>query len=54
LGEETFIPNSDSSLEFRSLLLIVYGMIFHKEKKIECMQWCHTECAGAENDMFLC
>ena len=21
---------------------------------LECMQWCHTECSGADNDMFVC
>jgi hypothetical protein len=48
-----FKPSSDPSREFRSLLLMVSGMIFHKEK-IKCMQWCHTEGSGAENDLFLC
>jgi hypothetical protein len=46
-------PSSDPSFQFWSLLAEVEGAAFHKEEP-EYMQWRHTECSDAEDDMSIC
>jgi hypothetical protein len=53
LGEQTLKPSSDPSFQFWSLLAAVEDATFFKEE-IEYMQWRHTECLGAEDDMSVC
>jgi hypothetical protein len=51
LGEKTLKPCGDLSVQFCFLLVVIDGVVYHKEE-IECMPWCHTKCSGAENGMF--